>query len=133
MIILIMKKSFSNWVAIAFVLMLCIGLPSCSKDGDKEKEDTTSIVGTWRHDFSTGYILLVLRSNGSGLLEESDSGEIDYSHEISYYYDKEQGRYMIVENNGSKTYTYPIQYYNETTLVLINPDGKSETYTRVAN
>lgn len=131
--IFIMKKSFSNWVAIALVFMLCISLPSCSKDGDDKKEDTPSIIGTWRHDFSTGYILLVLRSNGTGLLEEYDSGEIDYSYEISYYYDKEQERYMIVESESNKTYTYPIQYYNETTLVLINPDGKSETYTRVAN
>ncbi len=128
-----MKKSFSNWVAIALVFMLCISLPSCSKDGDDKKEDTPSIVGTWRHDFSTGYILLVLRSNGTGLLEEYDSGEIDYSYEISYYYDKEQERYMIVESESNKTYTYPIQYYNETTLVLINPDGKSQTYTRVSN
>ena len=131
--IFIMKKSFSNWVAIALVFMLCISLPSCSKDGDDKKEDTPSIVGTWRHDFSTGYILLVLRSNGTGLLEEYDSGEIDYSHEISYYYDKEQERYMIVESESKETYTYPIQYYNETTLVLINPDGMSETYTRVSN
>lgn len=131
--IFIMKKSFSNWVAIALVFMLCISLPSCSKDGDDKKEDTPSIVGTWRHDFSTGYILLVLRSNGTGLLEEYDSGEIDYSYEISYYYDKEQERYMIVESESNKTYTYPIQYYNETTLVLINPDGKSQTYTRVSN
>lgn len=128
-----MKKSFSNWVAIALVFMLCISLPSCSKDGDDKKEDTPSIVGTWRHDFSTGYILLVLRSNGTGLLEEYDSGEIDYSHEISYYYDKEQERYMIVESESKETYTYPIKYYNETTLVLINPDGMSETYTRVSN
>ena len=128
-----MKKNLLNWVAIALVFMLCISLPSCSKDGDDKKEDTPSIVGTWRHDFSTGYILLVLRSNGTGLLEEYDSGEIDYSYEISYYYDKEQERYMIVESESNKTYTYPIQYYNETTLVLINPDGKSETYTRVAN
>lgn len=131
--IFIMKKSFSNWVAIALVFMLCISLPSCSKDGDDKKEDTPSIVGTWRHDFSTGYILLVLRSNGTGLLEEYDSGEIDYSHEISYYYDKEQERYMIVESESKETYTYPIKYYNETTLVLINPDGMSETYTRVSN
>ena len=128
-----MKKNLLNWVAIALVFMLCISLPSCSKDGDDKKEDTPSIVGTWRHDFSTGYILLVLRSNGSGLLEEYDSGEIDYSDEISYYYYKEQERYMIVESESNKTYTYPIQYYNETTLVLINPDGKSETYTRVSN
>lgn len=128
-----MKKNLLNWVAIALVFMLCISLPSCSKDGDDKKEDTPSIVGTWRHDFSTGYILLVLRSNGTGLLEEYDSGEIDYSYEISYYYDKEQERYMIVESESNKTYTYPIQYYNETTLVLINPDGKSHTYTRVTN
>ena len=128
-----MKKNLLNWVAIALVFMLCISLPSCSKDGDDKKEDTPSIVGTWRHDFSTGYILLVLRSNGTGLLEEYDSGEIDYSDEISYYYYKEQERYMIVESESNKTYTYPIQYYNETTLVLINPDGKSETYTRVSN
>jgi len=128
-----MKKNLLNWVAIALVFMLCISLPSCSKDGDDKKEDTPSIVGTWRHDFSTGYILLVLRSNGTGLLEEYDSGEIDYSYEISYYYDKEQERYMIVESESNKTYTYPIQYYNETTLVLINPDGKSQTYTRVSN
>ena len=40
---------------------------------------------------------------------------------------------MIVESESNKTYTYPIQYYNETTLVLINPDGKSQTYTRVSN
>jgi len=131
--IFIMKKNLLNWVAIALVFMLCISLPSCSKDGDDKKEDTPSIVGTWRHDFSTGYILLVLRSNGTGLLEEYDSGEIDYSYEISYYYDKEQERYMIVESESNKTYTYPIQYYNETTLVLINPDGKSHTYTRVTN
>jgi len=131
--IFIMKKNLLNWVAIALVFMLCISLPSCSKDGDDKKEDTPSIVGTWRHDFSTGYILLVLRSNGTGLLEEYDSGEIDYSYEISYYYDKEQERYMIVESESNKTYTYPIQYYNETTLVLINPDGKSQTYTRVSN
>lgn len=128
-----MKKYFLSIFAIIMTGIMSIAFVSCSKDGDDKKEDTPSIVGTWRHDFSTGYILLVLRSNGTGLLEEYDSGEIDYSYEISYYYDKEQERYMIVESESNKTYTYPIQYYNETTLVLINPDGKSQTYTRVSN
>lgn len=131
------KKYLLNLLTFMMVTIVSIGFVSCGDDDDdgNQKDSTVSIVGTWRHDFSSGYILLILKSNGKGLLEEYDSSSrgIEYSEEITYYYDKEKGRYMIIEKDGDATYTYPIQYYNETTLVLVNPDGKSETYTRVGN
>lgn len=129
-----MKKYLLNWMTILMVAIVNVGFVSCGDDDDDKNEEGISIVGTWRHDFSSGYILLILKSNGKGLLEEYDSasGGIEYSEEITYYYDKEKERYMIIEKDGEYTYTYPIQYYNETTLVLVNPDGKSETYTRVS-
>lgn len=116
------------------VAIVSAGFVSCGSDEDDKKENEVSLIGTWRHDFSSGYILLIIKSNGTGLMEEYDSasGGIEYTETISYYYDKDKERYMIVERDGEYTYTYPIQYYNETTLVLVNPDGKSETYIRVA-
>ena len=129
------KKSLFTLMAMLMMALVSVGFASCGDDdNDDKKKEEVSLVGTWRHDFSSGYILLIFKSNGTGLMEEYDSasGGIEYSEEISYYYDKEKERYMIIEKDGEYTYTYPIQYYNETTLVLVNPDGKSETYTRVA-
>lgn len=127
-------KYLINGITILIIIIMSAGFVSCGDDEDDKKENEVSLIGTWRHDFSSGYILLIIKSNGTGLMEEYDSasGGIEYTETISYYYDKDKERYMIVERDGEYTYTYPIQYFNETTLVLVNPDGKSETYIRVA-
>jgi hypothetical protein len=130
-----MKKN-CFWFLPVFVIttMLSINFVSCGGDNDKKNEpEKASIIGTWRHDFSTGYILLVFKKDGTGYIEEYDHGSIQYSNPIKYYYDDVKERYMIVETDGDHTYTYPVQYYNETTLVLVDPDGKSMTYTRVSD
>ncbi len=112
--------------------MLSTSFVSCGDDNNKKNEpEKASIIGTWRHDFSSGYILLVFKKDGTGYIEEYDHGRIQYSDPITYYYDKEKERYMIVEPDGD--HTYPVQYFNETTLVLVDPDGKSMTYTRVSD
>ena len=130
-----MKKNYLL-VLLVFVTttLLSICLVSCGDDDNKNNEpEKVSIIGTWRHNFSTGYILLVFKKDGTGYIEEYDHNSIQYSDPITYYYDDLKERYMIVEIDGDHTYTYPIQYYNETTLVLVDPDGKSMTYTRVSN
>lgn len=114
--------------------MLSISFVSCGGNDDKKNEpEKAAIIGTWRHDFSSGYILLVFKKDGTGYIEEYDHNSIQYSDPITYYYDDLKERYMIVEADGDHTYTYPVQYYNETTLVLVDPDGYSMTYTRVSN
>ncbi len=113
--------------------MLGICLTAYGDDDNKKNEpEEVSIVGTWRHDFNTGYILLVFQERGTGYIEEYDHGGIQYSNPITYYYDNVKGRYMIVEPDGEYTYAYPVQYFNETTLVLVDPDGKSMAYKRVS-
>jgi len=127
------KKDLLLLFVIAITAMLGICLAACGDDDNKKNEpEEVSIIGTWRHDFSTGYILLVFKEKGIGYTEEYDHGGIQYSNPITYYYDNVKGRYMIVEPDGEYTYTYPVQYFNETTLVLVDPDGKSMTYKRVS-
>ena len=130
-----MKNNY-YWSLLVIVVttVLSISLISCGDDDDKKNEpEKVSIIGTWRHDFSSGYILLVFKKDGTGYIEEYDHGSIQYSDPITYYYDDVKERYMIVESDGGHTYTYPVQYFNETTLVLVDPDGKSMSYTRVSS
>lgn len=116
------------------VFSLVLSSSSCHNDDDDMKENEVSLVGTWRHDFRSGYVLLIFRSDGTGRIEEYDFAEGDkiHSSEISYYYDENKERYVLIFKELENTYYCPVLYVNETTLAFINPDDKTETYTRVS-
>lgn len=130
-----MKKNFLSLMAILMVAVVSACFVSCSKDDSNNNEESnneTSIVGTWRRDFSWGYILLTLNPDGTGLLSEYEKGKLEYSDPISYYFDKEKDKYMIIEQDGEYTYITPVQYYDKTTLVVME-DGETKTWTRVTS
>lgn len=135
--IIMRKNVLCNLLTIMVVSVfgLVLSSSSCHNDDDDMKEKEVSLVGTWRHDFSSGYILLIFRSDGTGHMEEYDAEEEMYhyhSSEISYYYDENKERYVLILKEAGNTYYCPILYFNETTLAFINPDDETETYTRVS-
>lgn len=120
------------------VLVMSMGMAACSDDdndgggsggkGDGGKE--TSIVGTWKHSFSTGYILLILRPDGTGVWNEYDSDDgvwFDPS-EFTYTYNEKSGILRI--RVDGVTETWYVDRLTSSTLVLSDEYGDSDTFTR---
>ena len=89
-----MKKNILNWMTIFMVAFVSVGFASCGGDDNKE-DDILSIVGTWRYDFSSGYVLLTFNRDGTYTHREFDHGQWE---------DDKNGKYVFVNNNLSFTY-----------------------------
>ena len=137
------KKYLLNLLTFMMVTIVSVGFVSCGDDddnpNDNPNDNPVSIVGTWRCDLGDGdYEILILKDNGQGLIQGADvslSNEPDYySYEITYYYDKAEGRYKIVFEEAGSTYIWTIQYYDDTKLVLFDPEyGETATFFRVSH
>lgn len=114
-------------------MAVCFVYISCGSD-DKEETSTpsTSIVGTWRHDFSSGYILMSFSSNNTGYHQEYDvdDGKLRRKHNFSYSYDESQKHLVLIEEDGDVE-EYFVMYVNSKEMELVDPDGYSSTYKRV--
>lgn len=52
-----------------------ISFVSCGDDDNKKNgPEKVSIIGIWRHDFSSSYIFHVFKKDGTGYLEENERG-----------------------------------------------------------
>ena len=91
-----------------------INLSSCSKDDDKTS--TPTVVGTWRYNFSSGWVIMQLNSDGTGYEEETDTVGSGGKSDFTYSYDANLKRLNRIERR--KVWTsmdqYTIREYEET-------------------
>ena len=107
---------------------------ACSSDDEDDEFSTSSIVGTWKYYFSSGYILLNLEKNGSGYTQEFDweDGGLGERDMLSYYYDDEKKCYMVIEiEDGEEDGRFPVLNFNDKTLTVRDDEGDLTTFTRV--
>jgi len=107
---------------------------ACSSDDEDDEFSTSSIVGTWKYYFSSGYILLNLEKNGSGYTQEFDweDGGLGERDMLSYYYDDEKKCYMVIEiEDGEEDGRFPVLNFNDKTLTVRDDEGDLMTFTRV--
>ena len=72
-----MKKIFNYLLIVTLLIGTAVSFGSC-KDDDEEDSNKSKIVGTWKHTFSTGYVLWTFNSNGTCVWSEKY-----YAYEIS--------------------------------------------------
>ncbi len=84
------KAGLFTWIAI--VLMATFTLTACSDDKDKDDEPNVpnlegnvTVVGVWRHNFSSGYQLMTLGRDGSYSLVEFDHESGNWSDTGTYF------------------------------------------------
>ena len=107
---------------------------ACSSDDEDDEYSTSSIVGTWKYYFSSGYILLNLGENGIGYTQEFDweDGGLGERDMLSYYYDDEKKCYMVIEiEDGEEDGRFPVLNFNDKTLTVRDDEGDLMTFTRV--
>lgn len=106
-----------------------LALSACSNDDDENNNGGGStgnsmLVGTWRHDFSTGYQLITFKSNGTGVMQEYDAADggwydpdsFNYSHNLTkntvflYFEDGERVTYQITQLTNSSMSWYNVDW-----------------------
>ncbi len=138
-----MKKQSLGWLALLWAVVLSVGFISCDKDDDgedyKPHEDAyenglpgggsedgnqngdsgteagggLGIVGSWKHTFSSGYVIYTFNADGTGSEIEVDYADGNHASNFSYVYDEKEGMVVILYDDG----------YTETLEVLfVNPD-----------
>ena len=90
-----MKNNLLNWLATALVIMLCIGLPSCSKDEEPSTTYETLILGEWF--FSVDAVhgsekssIVYFKNDGS--YEAKDYYDVAYNEEWDYPFTSISGK-----------------------------------------
>ena len=130
-----MKKLAFNWLAVLLAVVLSVGFVSCKDDDDDDNggggggATASSIVGTWRQDFSSGYILITFDRDGTGREQEYDTedGGLAYSDSFSWAQDDKT---IILRYEDGYTDTYTVVSVSSTTLKMTDSDGYTETYVR---
>lgn len=119
-----------NVLAIVLVAMFSFGFVSCGSD-DKT-DDPASIYGTWRRDSKSGagYVLLKLNPDGTGIQEEHYDDDY-WSHPTSFFFDEYEKCYYIYFYEREDPDPCRVQYFNETTMVLIFPGNEYKEFKRV--
>ncbi|MDD6622693.1 MAG: hypothetical protein ACI309_02370 [Candidatus Limisoma sp.] len=100
-------KNIFKYLMLLLVATLSLSLTACGDDDEKETQTDFSVVGVWRLDFSVGYQMLTLESNGNYSLVE-----IDYE-----------------SGNWSETGTF---FVKDNIMTRILSDGDVEVYTILA-
>ena len=83
-----MKKVFNYLLIVTLLIGTAVSFGSCKDDDEDEKTGGYSIVGTWKHTFSTGYVLWTFNSNGTCVWSEKYYGyeEISLTDYGTYTY-----------------------------------------------
>lgn len=87
------------------VTTLSLTLTACGDDDEKEPQTDFSVIGVWRHDFSVGYQLLTLESNGNCSFVEIDHASGDHSLTGTYFV---KGNIMTAEWSDGEVEVYTI-------------------------
>lgn len=126
-----MKKHLV-YVVILLTIIVNVGLVSCSNDDNNNQPTNSSIVGLWRHNFSSGYILICFNMDNTGYEQEYDEtdGGLRHKHNFSYRYNEDDGHLLIVMDDGD-ILDYIVMYINKTEMELFNSDDGSDKYVRV--
>lgn len=126
-----MKKHLV-YVVILLTIIVNVGLVSCSNDDNNNQPTNSSIVGLWRHNFSSGYILICFNMDNTGYEQEYDEhdGGLRRKHNFSYRYNEDDGHLLIVMDDG-EILDYIVMYINKTEMELFNSDDGSDKYVRV--
>ena len=118
-----MKKTvkFLSWM---FVVMLAaVSFVSCGDDDDKKDGDlggggaTKSLIGTWKHTFSSGYIIMTFKADGSGSEFEYDSESESWSDVFTYVYDASSGK-LLTRYSEEDTEVWDVVFENNNTIYL---------------
>lgn len=83
------KKIDFRLLTLLMVALFSCSLLSCSSDdddNDNEEDVQSSIYGTWKYEFSSGYQLMTFNQNGTYLLQEIDDEDGDWSDEGTFTY-----------------------------------------------
>ncbi len=113
-----------------------LGFTACSSDSDDREDDTagSSIVGTWRCKFSTGYHLLTLSANGTGSWTENDTSDGYSDTDIfRYIYDEKSKELLFVYTEEGDTDFFTVVTHSDNMLILVDSDGDSYTFTRTSS
>lgn len=131
-----MKNLKVKWLPLLLFATLVFVVTACNEKNETQNESLVNsiIVGTWRQDFSGGFEILTFKKDGTGTWQEYDSekGGIQYTESFIYYYDKSTEQYKIIERDEkNNTHIITVMYVNETEMVIIDPDGRAQTFFRV--
>ena len=123
-----MKKYFSiSALALLSVLCLSATLSSCDKDNkDKDKGDTSAIVGTWESvEYPECRDIFTFSANGTGFYsEECEPGKDAFTWSI-------KGDVLtIVWDNDDDVYKYNFEIKNKKAF-LYDDDGEVSVYNKV--
>lgn len=136
-----MKKFCKRWAFGLFLMLAAAAFAACSSDDDPQSEPilfTSAIVGEWIHSELTPtyslYEQLTISEDGTfsiSWIECGRSGESGGTYRVIgnrltlYYKWGEEA-----ESGDETVYPYTIAMPDEDTLVLIEEDGDTMTYTR---
>lgn len=124
-----MKRKCISWMTILMVAIMSVGFMSCGGgDDDVKKESEVSLVGTWRYDFSTGYVLFTFSQDGTVRIREYDHGE--WERDKVYYYTYSNGILHITYEDGRERETIEVISLSDTKLVLEDYDGGVNTFIK---
>lgn len=88
----------------------------CTLTRSRATEQTTSLVGTWKYTFGSGYVLLTFSKNGTGLYQEYDHGRWEEEGEsFTWTY---SGNILIFTDGYYDTETATVVNLSATKLVL---------------
>ncbi len=106
----------------------------CEMDGKNitwtrqaETSEATSLAGTWKWTFGSGYILATFKEDGSGAMMEYDNGGVDYAYKFEWVLIG--GEKLIITHDDSDTDVYELVIINEN-KILCNIDNESGYWQR---
>lgn len=103
-----------------------------SNDDDESELSSTAkkLVGTWRYTFSSGYVSLTLKSDGTGTWREYDEYEDDYIDSVSlkWEYDDNAGELTLYAYGDSEVFI--VKSVTSSTLKMTDSDGYTETWEK---
>ena len=126
-----MKKNIFAWIIILTVISLGTLGCSNSKSSDDETEQTNSkkqsvsIVGTWKYNFSSGYVLLTFDKNNQGRYQEWDHNEWQSDESFSYNYSNNMLQWSLEDGDIEI-----ISLSNGKLILKDWPDGGANTFIR---
>lgn len=127
-----MKKYYFYLMAALIMATTCITTTSCSDDdNDTENVSNGSIVGTWKHTASWGYVIYAFKNDGSGYYQEYDEGRLHNPDPFSWTYNTSTKVIrMIFEDEDDYVEKMTVISVDSKKLVVISDKGSEQTFTK---